>query len=68
MLSTPALDSVSFGLFFAATECDAPVMPVMRETSLALLLRPLALDMGSEEKGIVPPFEACLQMSDKSPR
>ena len=58
MLSTPALESMSFDFAPAGgperTECEAPVMP---ETLLARLLRPLMLDTGSV-KGIVPPVKA----------
>ena len=65
MLSTPALENMSFAFGTGGgcperTECEAPVM---RDTSLALLLRPLMLEIGSV-KGIVPPFEACCQKSE----
>lgn len=65
ILSTPAFENIS--LFFAAggcperTECE---VPVMAETLLALLLRPLTLEIGSV-KGIVPPFEACIEANVK---
>ena len=67
MLSTPALARVSLGAAAAVgcerMERDAPVTP---ETLLALLLRPEAdkLETGSV-KGIVPPFEACVLVSDE---
>jgi len=60
MPRTAALESASlaeacpFGGPFSMDR-DAPVMA---ETLLDLLLRPLTLDTGSV-KGIVPPFEAC---------
>lgn len=70
MLSTPVLDSVSLlALLGAAVEpperTEAAMLPVMAETLLALLLRPLTLETGSE-KGIVPPFGACEEASDES--
>ena len=70
MLSTPVLDSVSLlALLGPAAEpperTEAAMLPVMAETLLALLLRPLTLETGSE-KGIVPPFGACDEASDES--
>lgn len=68
MLRTPALESIS--LLFAIgggperIECEAPVMP---DTLLALLLRPLMLDTGSV-KGIVPPFASLWSKRVTSPR
>lgn len=59
ILSTPALENISFDLPAGGgperMECEAPVMP---ETLLALLLRPLIWDTVSV-KGIVPPVVAC---------
>ena len=59
MLRTPALDSVSFGGMPGGgdltAERDAPVVP---ETLLARLLRPLTLETLSV-KGIVLPIGAC---------
>lgn len=60
ILSTPALLSVSLlGLLVEPPErTEAAMLPVIAETLLALLLRPLTLETGSE-KGIVPPLKAC---------
>ena len=51
ILSTPALQSVSFGAGCERMEREAPVTT---ETLLALLLRPEMLETGSVT-GIVPP-------------
>lgn len=67
MLSTPAFDIMS--LPFPAcgggperTGCEAPVMA---ETLLALLFRPLTLDT-SPVKGIVPPSKRVIKRVTKS--
>lgn len=58
MLSTPALARVSLGCpAGAGPERTDREAPVIAETLLALLLRPLMLDTGSV-KGIVPPSGA----------
>ena len=66
MLSTPAFANMSLAFGTGGgperTECEAPVMP---ETLLALLLRPLMLETASV-KGIVPPSEACYQKSERA--
>lgn len=66
ILRTPALDSVSFGGMLGGGDLtavrDAPVVP---ETLLARLLRPLTLETLSVE-GIVPPFQACSERETKT--
>ena len=61
MLSTPALENMSFAGGARERDCEAPVTP---ETLLALLSRPLKLDTASV-KGIVPPLEACVRTSER---
>ena len=63
MLSTPAFESISLPLPLCGCPERTDWEPVIAETLLALLFRPLMLEGGSV-KGIVPPLEACNQVNE----